>query len=175
MHETAEDLARLQATLDRSYEAAGLHLREVITPERRLTAEQLTERLEGMCLLVLATVTADGRPINGPVDGFFYRGEWYFGSSDTSLRFRHIRRRSQVSATYMPAEELSVTTHGHAHEIDVKSHDGGAFRQMLFDYYSTRFGDSASAIFDGPGVAYARIEAERTFTFYLDPAETAQA
>ena len=173
MRETADDLARLQAMLDRSYEAAGPHLRAVITPERRLTAAQLAERLQGMCLLVLATVTADGRPIHGPVDGFFYRGEWYFGSSDVSLRFRHIRRRPQVSATYLPAEELSVTTHGRALEIDVATHDAGGVRQMLYDYYAPRFGKDASAIVDGPGVAYARIGAERMFTFYLDPAEAA--
>ena len=173
MHETPDDLLKLQATLDRSYESAGAHLKYVITPERRLSAEQLADRLQGMCLLVLATVTADDRPINGPIDGFFYRGEWYFGSSGSSLRFRHIRRRPQVSATYMPAEELSVTTHGRALEIDVNSHDDDGFRQMLFDYYSERFGEGATAIFDGPGVAYARIEAERMFTFYLDPAEMA--
>jgi hypothetical protein len=172
VHETAADLARLQATLDRSYDTAGPHLKEVITPERRLTAEQLAERLEGMCLLVLATATADGRPINGPVDGFFYRGEWYFGSAHDSLRFRHIRKRPQVSATHMPAEAFSVTTHGRATEIDVATHDGGALRQTLLDYYGARFGDAAEAIFDGPGVAYARIEAERMFTFYLDASET---
>jgi len=174
MRETAEDLARLQALLDRTYGAAGAHLREVITPERRLTAEQLSERLDGMRLLTLATVTADGRPINGPVDGFFYRGEWYFGSSDSSMRFRHIRKRPQVSATHMPGEELSVTTHGRAVEIDVLTHDGGGLRQTLLDYYGARFGEAASSIFEGPGVAYARIEAERMYTFYLDPADATE-
>lgn len=169
MHETPADLARLQSLLDRSYEAAGAHLREVITPERRLDAVQLVERLEGMRLLVLATVTSDGRPVNGPVDGFFYRGEWYFGSSDTSLRFRHLRRRPAVSATHLAGEELSVSAHGRAYEVEVRSHDGGAFRQMLFDHYAAQWGDGAAAIFDGPGVAYARIEAERMFTFHLDP------
>ena len=172
MHETPTDLARLQDLLDRSYAVAGPHLREVITPERRLTAEQLAERLGGMCLLVLATVTADGRPINGPVDGFFYRGDWYFGSSDDSLRFRHIRVRPQVSATHMPVEEFSVTTHGRATEISVATLDDGAFRTVLLDYYGERFGEDAAAIFDGPGVAYARIDAERMYTFYLDAGGT---
>jgi hypothetical protein len=167
MHETPEDLARLQATLDRSYDDAGAHLKEVITPERRLTAEQLADRLQGMCLLVLATVTADGRPINGPVDGFFYRADWYFGSSAESLRFRHIRQRPQVSATHMPAEEFSVTTHGRATEIDAATHDGGAFRTVLLDYYGARFGDSAEGFVDSAGVVYARIDSERMFTFYL--------
>jgi uncharacterized pyridoxamine 5'-phosphate oxidase family protein len=167
MHETPEDLARLQAMLDRSYELAGAHLREVITPERRLTAEQLADRLQGMCLLVLATVTADARPINGPVDGFFYRGDWYFGSSTDSLRFRHIRKRPQVSATHMPAEEFSVTIHGRATEIDVNTINEGAFRQMLVDYYTPRFGPEWEQFLDS-GVAYARIDAERMLTFYLD-------
>lgn len=175
MYETVDDLARLQATLDRSHESAGAHLKTVITPERRLTAHQLARRLSGMRLLVLATVTADGRPINGPVDGFFYRGEWYFGSSTGSLRFRHIRQRPQVSATHLPGEALSVTTHGRAHEIDVRTHDDGGLRQMLFDFYSERFGEEATAVFDGDGVAYARIEAERMFTFHLDPSEIAGA
>ena len=171
MRETVADLARLQESLDRSYEAAGPHLREVVTPERRLTAQQLAARLEGMCLLTLATVTADGRPINGPVDGFFYRGEWYFGSSHESLRFRHIRRRPQVSATYLPGEEISVTTHGRAMEIDARTHDDGGFAEVVIAYYASRF-DGARAMLESS--AYARIEAERMFTFYLDPAEAAE-
>jgi hypothetical protein len=171
MRETPADLARLQAVLDRSYEAAGAHLRQVITPERRLSAEQLAQRLTGMCLLSLATVTADGRPINGPVDGFFYRGQWFFGSSHESLRFRHLRARPAVSATYLPGEELSVTTHGRAIEIDVASHDDG-FLDVLLEYYGPRFDGAESFI---QSSAYARIEPERMFSFYLDPAEAAGA
>jgi hypothetical protein len=121
-----------------------------------------------MCLLTLATVTADGRPINGPVDGFFYRGAWYFGSSHESLRFRHIRQRPQVSATYLPAEEISVTTHGRAVEIDARAHDAGGFAEVVIGYYAARF-EGAEAMLES--AAYARIEAERMFTFYLDPAE----
>ena len=69
MHETPEDIARLQDLLDQSYAAGGPHLRSTITPERRLGAAELVERLQGMRLLVVATVTADGRPLTGPVDG----------------------------------------------------------------------------------------------------------
>lgn len=167
MRETAGDLARLQDQLDHSYEAAGRHLREVITPERRLTARGLVERLEGMCLLVVATVTADGRPISGPVDGFFYRGEWYIGSSPDSVRFRHLRRRPHVSATHVPGERFSVTVHGRATEIDLPHHDGGAFRQLLLDVYGPHMGGDVSVFIDS-GPVYARIEAERVFTFAID-------
>ncbi len=170
MHETPADLARLQATLDRSYAAAGQHLREIITPERRLSADHLVDRLVGMCLLTLATVSADGRPIAGPVDGIFYRGDWYFGSAPESLRFRHIRRRPQVSATYLPAEELSATTHGQAVEIDVAASEQAGFRRTLLDIYLPRYGPDWERFLDS-GVAYARIDAERMFTFYMDPSD----
>lgn len=53
MHETPEDLAALQALIDRSYAGAGRHLLRIHTPERRLNAEQVCERLTGMCLLAL--------------------------------------------------------------------------------------------------------------------------
>src|SRR4051794_30075773 len=125
MHETPEDLAALQELLDRSYASAGPHLLAIHTPERRLTAEQLSERLTGMRLLALATVTADGRPIVGPVDGVFFRGAFHFGSSPESLRFRHIRLRPQVSATHLPGEELAVTVHGRASIVDASD---GPFR-----------------------------------------------
>src|SRR5438105_1709833 len=98
MHETDDDLRRLQQLIDRSYESAGEHLLRIHDPERRLTAAQLCERLTGMRLLVLATVTADGRPVSGPVDGIFYRGAFHFGSAPDSIRFRHIARRPRVSA-----------------------------------------------------------------------------
>ena len=121
MQETAEDLIRVQRLLDESYQAAGTHLREVITPERMITAKELSEKLLGMRLLVLSTVTKDCRPIGGPVDGIFYRGDFYFGSSPVSTRFLHIKRGSHVTATHLPGEELSVTVHGSATPIDIKS------------------------------------------------------
>ena len=79
--ETVEDLARLQRILDDSWERGGEHLRSIITPERRMTAEEVAELLQGMTLISLATVTRDGRPLIGPVDGLFYRGEYWFGSA----------------------------------------------------------------------------------------------
>jgi hypothetical protein len=165
VNETAADLADLQELLDRSYEAAGAHLLRIITPERRLTAEQIAERLTGMCLLALATVTADGRPIVGPVDGVFHRGAFHFGSAPDSVRFRHIRARPQVSATYLPGEELAVTVHGRAVSVDVKTDLG--FRQALLDIYTPRYGDDWETDFLDSGPVYARIEAERMFTFHM--------
>ncbi len=166
MHETAADLAALQELLDRSYAGAGPHMLRIHTPERRLSAEQMAERLTGMRLLALATVTADGRPIVGPVDGIFLRGAFHFGSAPDSLRFRHIRARPQVSATHLPGEELAVTVHGRATPVDVRAEDGAQLRQTLLDIYLPRYGDEWLEVLDGG--AFARIDAERMFTFHLD-------
>ena len=167
VHETSEDLRDLQALLDRSYDAAGSHLKEVITPDRRLTAAQVSERLQGMCLLVLATVTADGRPVAGPVDGVFYRGSFYFGSSPDSVRFRHLAHRPAVSATHLPGEELSVTVHGTAHPVDVAAPEHAGFRAALLGVYVPRYGPEWEAFVDS-GPMYARIAADRMFTFHME-------
>ena len=169
MDETPEDLATLQQLLDRSDRLAGPHLREVITADRRLTAEVLVGRLSGMCLLALATVTSDHRPLVGPVDGFFHRGSFHFGSSTDSVRFSHIRRGSHVSATFLPGEELAVTVHGRAAPIDVGSGEQAGFRRTLLDYYVPRFGPSWEDFLDSGEGVYARIDADRMFTFHLNP------
>ncbi len=166
MHETPDDLQQLQQLLDTSYAAAGPHLHEVITPERRLTAEQLAATLTGMRLLVLATATKDGRPIAGPVDSIFYRGSFYFGSSPESVRFKHIAARPWVSATHLPGEELSVTVHGRAASVDLKSADQAGVRHALLDVYVPLYGESWATFMDS-GPVYARIDADRMFTFSM--------
>jgi hypothetical protein len=170
MFETAEDLQALQDLIDRSYEKAGPHLLSIHRPERRVPAEELVERLVGMRLLVLSTVTADGRPITGPVDGIFHRGSFHFGSSHHSVRFRHIRARPHVSATHLPGEEFAVTVHGRAERVDFSAPAGAAFRRTLEEVYVPRYGPEWVRNFldaerDPP--VYARIEAERMFTFRM--------
>jgi hypothetical protein len=164
MHESPDDLRTLQQLLDRSYASAGAHLLSIHTPKRRLTAEQVAARLQGMCLLSLATVTADCRPIVGPVDGVFFRGSFHFGSSPDSVRFHHIRARPQVSATHLPGEELAVTVHGRAVRVAINDAEGAAFRQTLLDVYVPRYGPDWEKFLDS-GPVYARIDAGRMFTF----------
>ncbi len=168
MHETPDDLERLQELLDRSYAMAGVHAREVITPERRLGAEALVGRLVGMCLLTVATVTKDGRPITGPVDGYFFRGSFYFGSSKDSIRMQHLRRRPAVSATYLPGEELSVSVHGRASTVDLRAAEHAEFRAMLLERNVPLYGPQWEEFID-QGAIYVRIAAERMLTFHLDP------
>jgi hypothetical protein len=166
MHESPADIAALQGLLDRSYAAAGPHLLRIHTPERRLDAEHVVERLTGMCLLALATVTADGRPIVGPVDGIFYRGAFHFGSAPDSVRFRHIDARPQVSATHLPGEELAITVHGRAVPLDLQGEEGAGLRRALLDIYVPRYGPEWEDFLDS-GPVYARIDATRMFSFSM--------
>ena len=160
MYETPDDLRALQELLDRSYERAGPHLRSITTPERRLGAEQLVERLTGMCLLVVATVTADGRPIAGPLDGIFYRGAFHFGTAPNSVRYRHLLARPHVSATHLPREEFAVNVHGRAAPVEI----AGGFRETLLEVYVPRYGADWEQFLDS-GPVYMRIDADRMFTF----------
>jgi uncharacterized pyridoxamine 5'-phosphate oxidase family protein len=151
VRETPEDLARIQELLDRSYARAGPHLLDIHTPDRRLRAEQLVERLEGMCLLALATVTADGRPLVGPVDGVFYRGAFHFSSGEQSFRYRHIHRRPQVSATHVPSEQFAVTVHGRGTFVDIRAGTNDGLRQALLDVYTPRYGADWVEFLDSVG------------------------
>jgi hypothetical protein len=169
MHETPEDLEELQALLDRSDADGGRHLRSIITPERRLSAPDLAARLTGMTLLVLATVARDGRPMAAPVDGIFYRGAFHFGSAPDSRRFQHIRRDPRVSAVHLPSEALSVTAHGTASLVDIRAPEHAGFRATVLEVYVPLYGqDYADFIDSGP--LYARIDAERMFTFWMEAA-----
>jgi pyridoxamine 5'-phosphate oxidase len=178
VHESADHVAALQELLDRSYASAGAYLLSIHTPERRLSAPRLCERLIGMRLLSLATVTADGRPLVGPVDGIFYRGAFYFGSGRDSVRMRHVRLRPQVSATHLPGEELAVTVHGRAVPIDLAAPEHHGFRQVLSDVYLPRYGaEWEQFLEDGEGLGqpvYARIDAERMFALFVQDAGAAQ-
>jgi nitroimidazol reductase NimA-like FMN-containing flavoprotein (pyridoxamine 5'-phosphate oxidase superfamily) len=169
VHESPAELEELQRLLDRSYAAAGSHLLGIHTSERRLSAEELSGRLTGMRLLVLATATGDGRPITGPVDGIFFRGAFYFGSAPESVRFRHIASRADVSATHLPAEEWAVTVHGTAVPIDIKAPEHAEFRQAVLDIYTPRYGADWETSFLDRGPVYARINAAKMFAFTVSP------
>jgi len=160
MQESPEDVQRLQRLLDESYAKAGAHLRSIIAPERRLSAEEVCRDLQGMTLLSLATVTARCEPIAGPVDGIFYKGLVWFGSAENSVRFRHIRARPAVSATHTRGEELVVTVHGRAREIDKASGDYEGFKDVLREVYgkdwdSWGYWESAPFAYIEPRVMFA--------------------
>jgi len=163
--ETPEEIDRLQRLLDRSATGAGAHLGDIITGDRRLSAAQVSETLHGMRLLVVATVTADGRPLAGPVDGYFLHGDFYFSSGRNSVRMRHLAARPAVSATHLAGEELAVTVHGRAELFDVSDPARGELRQAMLDHYLPRQGPAFQAWLDQADAVAARIAADKMFTY----------
>jgi Pyridoxamine 5'-phosphate oxidase len=165
MLETPEEVDGLQQLLDRSAGAAGPHLRGIITADRRLSAAQVCQLMQGLRLLVVATVTADGRPLAGPVDGYFLHGSLYFSSGRDSVRMRHLAVRPGVSATYLPGENLALTVHGRAELFDVNDQARGELRQAMLDHYLPLQGPGFETWLDQADAVGARIIAEKMFTF----------
>ena len=146
---------------------AGEHLRGIITGERRLSAADLAGRLQGMRLLTAATVTADGRPLAGPVDGYFLHGTFWFSSGRNSVRMRHLAARPAVSATHLPGEELAVTVHGRAELLDLRDPAAAELRQAMLDWYVPRQGPEFESWLDALDAVAARIEPAKMFTFAM--------
>ena len=167
MKETPEELRRLQQLLDESAESAGPHLRGIITNEHRLSAEELSDRLQGMVLLVLATVTADGRPLVGPVDGYFIHGSFHFSSGRQSVRMRHLSVRPATSATHLPNEALAVTVHGTAELFELSDPRQPELRQAMLDHYLPLQGPAFEEWLEAENGLAARIEAQKLFVFHL--------
>ena len=160
MHETAAELEELQRLLDRSYERAGEHLRGIWGEDSRLDAQSLAGELVGIQILDLATVNPHGEPRVAPVDGFFFRGHFWFGSSPNSFRFRNIRSNPAVStAITRGGETFLVLAHGEAIETDPRGPEAGGFA----DYVRASYDFDWDAVH--PDAPYARIEAKTLLAF----------
>lgn len=166
MHETLDELNRLQRLLETSAARGPGHLRSIITEDRRISAERLCEQLQGMRLLAVATVTGDGRPLVGPVDGYFVHGSFYFSSGRDSVRMRHLATRPAVSATHLSGEELAVTVHGRAHLFDLSDQHHTALRDAMLDHYLPTQGPAFETWLDEVNPIGARIDADKMFTFH---------
>jgi hypothetical protein len=159
VHETPEDLEELRAVLERSYASAGEHLLSIHSDRWRLGAEQIVERLTGMVILSLATVSSKGQPVIAPVDGMFYRGRFWFGSSPASVRATHIKRNPNVSAGHIEGEQLAVIAHGTALEVDKAAERALGFR----DYAITIYGKASIDHFWEGDAVYWELEPRKMF------------
>jgi hypothetical protein len=168
--ETPEEIEGLRRLLDRSAAGAGPHMRDIISEERRLPAERVCEKLQGMRLLVIATVTADGRPVSGPADGYFLHGSFHFSLGSVAVRARHLAARPAITATYLPGTDLSVTVHGHADLFDIHADTVRAreLRRAMLDHYVPLQGPDFEKWLDQVDGIGVRIAADKMFTFSAD-------
>jgi hypothetical protein len=160
MYESDDELNALQALLDASYARANEHLRMIWGDDSRLDARGLCAELVGVQVLDLGTVTPHGEPRVAPVDGLFFRGSFWFGSSPTSTRFRNIRANPAVSgAVHRGLETFLVIVHGRAIETDPRGPEAGGFGDYAREVYDFDW-DAAH-----PEAPYARIEARTLLAF----------
>jgi uncharacterized pyridoxamine 5'-phosphate oxidase family protein len=160
VYETDSDLAALQEFLDASYERAGEHLKMIWTEEARLSAEELAAELNGIQILDLATVTRRGEPRVSPVDAFFYRGHFWFGSAQNSVRFRNIRANHAVSGVITRnLETFLIQVHGDAIELDPRGPEAEGFARCPRELYEFDWDEVH------PNAPYARIDARTLLAF----------
>lgn len=150
MRETPDELAALQQLIDASFATASEHLRGIMEPKRRLTAERIVADVPSPAVLNLATVTRRGEPRLSAVDGHFLHGHWYFTTAGDSPKARQIAARPAVSASYTPRDGYGIFCHGDATMVE------GDERQMLIDHCTKVYGRSPETF--GEGIAYVRIE-----------------
>jgi pyridoxamine 5'-phosphate oxidase-like protein len=165
MRETPEELAALQRLIDASFAAASGHLRGIMAPERRLTAERIVADVPSPAVLNVATVTRRGEPRISALDGHFLHGRWYFTTAGDSPKVRQLRARSAVSASYTPRDGYGIFCHGDATLVD------GDERQMLLDHCTRVYGQSPETF--GDGIAYVRIEPKWLVGFAFSDEEMA--
>jgi hypothetical protein len=168
VHETAEDLDRLQVLLDASAARASEHLTSIVTPSRRLTAPQLSSVLPGMCTLALATTTAAGEPRVSGVDGHFLRGRWLFTTSGTAVKVRHLRARPACSVAHLRGADLGVFVHGRASLMS--SADAPSWVE---EHLVAHYGLSPSTL--GPDIVYAWVDPAWMVGYAFDPAKVLPA
>jgi hypothetical protein len=114
MHETDDEVAALQALLDRSHAGSTDHLKAIIHDDRILSAADLVALLTGMRVLSVATVTSAGEPRISALDGHFLHGTWSFSTSGTAAKAAHLAARPATSVAHVDGEAMALFSHGRA-------------------------------------------------------------
>ena len=165
MLETPEEIDQLQALLDTSFASAGPHLISIIDPARRMPAKELVEQMQGMCLLTVATVTADGRPLTAPVDGYLLHGQIHFSTASDAVKLAHLRSRPHCSVTWLPGEHMCVSVHGRAEVYEILDPARPEQKQAMLDYYLPKQGPTFETWLNHSGAVGVHIRADKVFTF----------
>jgi hypothetical protein len=165
MRETEEELATLQALIDASFARSSAHLRGIMEPGRRLSADRIVAEVPSPAVLNVATVTQHGEPRISALDGHFLHGRWYFTTAGDSPKAKHIAARPAVSASYTPRDGYGIFCHGDARLLD------GDEQAMLIEHCTRVYGRSPETF--GDGIAYVRIEPKWLVGFAFSEEEMA--
>lgn len=112
MRETPEEIAQLQRMFNAHLAHANPHMTSIVTPERRLTAEQVVNHLQGTRIVAFATVSPKGQPRVSPLDSLFLHGRFTLSTDVKATRIAHLRANPACSAVYMEADRIAVVANG---------------------------------------------------------------
>jgi hypothetical protein len=165
MRETPAEMAQLQTLLDRSVRSSNDHLTAIIKEQRRLSAAQVVTALQGMKVLVVATVTKTGEPRTSCVDGHFLHGKWLFSTSGTATKAKHMKARPAVSATHVDGERMAVFTHGTVDYVTAAHPDFAGYDE----YFTAHYGSSPTTW--GPDIVFLVLQPHWMVAYAMDAAE----
>jgi hypothetical protein len=135
VYESSSELDAVDALLAESFEGAGGHLTSIISPDRRLSATDLSRYLVGVRHLVVATVTSLGEPRCSAVDGLFIHGRFWFSTSGESFKARHLEHRPALSGAHVVGDDVAVFVHGHARMVQGGPGEADAIRHFWTEVY----------------------------------------
>ena len=166
---TDDDVAALQALLERSALSAGDFLRDTFEmPGHALTARQLTGYFEQRIRSVaVATVTARGEPRVSPVGAFFYGAKFHIPTAAQAVRVRHLRSRPAISLTHFVLNSIAVIVHGRA-EILTPEHPQFADLASLDTMRPEKWW---RALHDQRRGVIVRVEARLMYAWAKDPSQ----
>jgi hypothetical protein len=125
MRETPEEIAELQRMFDATLAQINPHFAAIVTPKRRLTAEQVVTHLQGTRHVAFGTVNAKGEPRVSPLDTLFLHGRFTLSTDVAATRIGHLRANPACSAVYLEGDKIAVVANGTVEwiERDHPDHD----------------------------------------------------
>lgn len=159
MRERLEDVAALQALLERSIAEAGPFLRSSFQmPQCSMSAEQVVACFARVVVVSFATVTKAGSPRVAPIGALFWRGQFHIPTTLEAARTRHVLARPAVSLAWHDGIDRAAIVHGSAMVLAAQHPDFAELDQLHQEL------TGASVTSWGSG-AYLRVIAEQFFTF----------
>lgn len=161
MFETDEEIAELQQLFDRTLRVANPHMRSIVTPDRRLTAQQVATYLQGTKHVAFATVD-EGEPRASPLDSLFIHGRFTMSTGLRASKVRHLRADPACSAVHMDGDRIAVVANGRAEwiERDHPDHD------VIHGAWERHYGSSPYTWGD---VIFFRLNPVRMWAYAFDP------
>jgi hypothetical protein len=162
MFETDEELHEVDALLATSFAGATGHLTEIISPDRRLSARDLSRYLVGVRHLTVATVSASGEPRTSAVDGLYLHGRFWFTTSGHAAKAVHLAARPSVSAAHVRGDDVGIFVHGRVRTVVGGPGEADAIRHYWIEVYDS----SPEAWVEAPeDMRYYEIIPSKMFTY----------